>query len=181
MGPRAELSGTVEGKGWSWKDEGRGLDQRGQAGGYFRLTWTLSRREAQSEMEIDEVYQKVVGALKKRKTTAQNSSFCVDGLSSPMPSFTPAFARWHGRQPTGSKWLLISRSQPFLSSTQSLNEEHSILPKKTMALNEGEVPAIGWLAFYGQSFTRRLWAHLFLSQWPTRPWKVIFFLFSAQF
>lgn len=107
-------------------------------------------------MEIDEVYQKVVGALKKRKITAQNSSFCVDGLSSPMPPFTPAFARWHGRQLTSSKWLLISRSQPFLSSTQRLNEERSILPKKTMALNEGEVPAIGWLAFYGQSFTRRL-------------------------
>lgn len=88
-------------------------------------------------MEIDEVYQKVVGALKKRWNTTQNSSFCVDGLSSPMLSFTPAFAKWQGQQLTSSKWLLISRSQPFLSSTQSLNKERSILPKKTEALNEG--------------------------------------------
>lgn len=107
-------------------------------------------------MEMDEVYQKAVGALKKRKVTAQNNSFCVDGLRSPTPSFTPAFTRWQGQQLTGSKCLLISRSQPFLSSTQSLNGERSILPKKTVSLNEGEVPAIGWFAFYGQSFTGRL-------------------------
>lgn len=104
-------------------------------------------------MEIDEVYQKVEGALKKRKTITQNSSFCLDGLSSPMLSFTPAFAKWQGQQLTSSKWLLISRSQPFLSSTQSLNKERSILPKKTEALNKGEVLAIRWFAFYGQSFT----------------------------
>jgi hypothetical protein len=62
-------------------------------GGYVLLRRKLGRREAWSEMKIDEGYQKVMGIQRKRKTMAQNNLVCL-GSHSPTPlPFTPAFAR----------------------------------------------------------------------------------------
>lgn len=74
------------------------------------------------------------------------------------------FVRWQGWKLAGSKLPLISRSSSFHSAAQSLNNKCSILPKKTMSLNEMKYQKQDGLILMDRVSYARLEFTLFLCQ-----------------